>query len=97
MLQNPHHYPWRHAPSRVQWSLTGAGPPGEVPINALGHHRRGPAARARVRRAPINTGRESPAMTRGRRAASSAAKLVTDEAKHPIRKIQPQPIRRNPP
>ena len=28
MLQNPHLYPWRHAPSRVQWSLTGAGLPG---------------------------------------------------------------------
>ena len=47
--------------------------------------------------APINAGRASPAMTRGRRAASSQARLVADEALHSIRKIQPQPIRRNPP
>ena len=47
--------------------------------------------------APINTGRESPAMTRGRQAASSAARFVADEAKHPIGKIQPQLIRCNPP
>ena len=91
MLQNPHHYPRRHAPSLVRDCPPGAD-----------KHRRDPAARARVgrervRRAPINTGRASPAMTRGRRAASSAAKLVTDEALHPIRKIQPQPIRCNPP
>ena len=50
-----------------------------------------------ARRAPINAGRASPAMTRGRRAASSQARLVADEAKHPIRKIQPQLIRCNPP
>ena len=47
--------------------------------------------------APINAGRASPAMTRGRRAASSQARLVADEALHSIGKIQPQPIRRNPP
>jgi len=95
MLQNP-------PLPLVSWSLTGAGLPGGRQSTPVGHHRRDPAARARVgrervRRAPINTGRASPAMTRGRRAASSAAKLVTDEALHPIGKIQPQPIRRNPP
>ena len=36
-------------------------------------------------------------MTRGRQAASSQATLVADEAKHPIGKIQPQPITCNPP
>ena len=34
MLQNPHHYPWRHAPSLASRSLTGAGQPGGAPINA---------------------------------------------------------------
>ena len=42
--------------------------------------------------APINAGRASPTMTRGRRAASSQARLVADEALHSIRKIQPQRI-----
>ena len=36
-------------------------------------------------------------MTRGRRAASSQATLVADEALHPIGKIQPQLIMCNPP
>ena len=36
-------------------------------------------------------------MTKGRLAASSQARLVADEAKHPIRKIQPQLITCNPP
>ena len=30
MLQNPHHHPWRHAPSLVHSSLTGAMPPKRV-------------------------------------------------------------------
>ena len=34
MLQNPHHYPWCHAPSLASRSLTGAGQPGGAPINA---------------------------------------------------------------
>ena len=34
MVQNPHHYPWRHAPSLASRSLTGAGLPGGAPINA---------------------------------------------------------------
>ena len=33
MVQNPHHYPWRHAPSLASRSLTGAGQPGGAPIN----------------------------------------------------------------
>ena len=70
MVQNPHHYPWCHAPSLVQDCPAG------VPINACG---------------------KSPAMTRGRQAASSQATLVADEALHPIGKIQPQLITCNPP
>ena len=50
-----------------------------------------------ARRAPINACGKSPAMTRGRQAASSQATLVADEALHPIGKIQPQLIRCNPP
>ena len=34
MVQNPHHYPWRHAPSLASCSLTSAGQPGGAPINA---------------------------------------------------------------
>ena len=34
MVQNPHHYPWCHAPPLVQCTLTGAALPGGVPINA---------------------------------------------------------------
>ena len=34
MVQNPHHYPWRHAPSQASCSLTSAGQPGGAPINA---------------------------------------------------------------
>ena len=34
MLQNPRDYPWRHAPSRVQYPHCGAELPGGVPINA---------------------------------------------------------------
>ena len=34
MVQNPHHYPWRHAPSLASCSLTGAALPGGAPINA---------------------------------------------------------------
>ena len=34
MLQNPHHYPWGHAPSLASCSLTSAGQPGGAPINA---------------------------------------------------------------
>ena len=33
-MQNPHHYPWRHAPSLASRFLTGAGLPGGAPINA---------------------------------------------------------------
>ena len=34
MLQNPHPYPWRHAPSLASCPLTSAGLPGGAPINA---------------------------------------------------------------
>ena len=34
MVQNPHHYPWCHAPSLASRSLTGAALPGGAPINA---------------------------------------------------------------
>ena len=69
MLQNPHHYPWCHAPSLVQDCPTGA------------NKRRWGVADN----------------DRGRLAASSQARLVADEALHPIGKIQPQLIRCNPP
>ena len=34
MVQNPHHYPWCHAPPLVQCTLTDAGLPCQAPINA---------------------------------------------------------------
>ena len=44
----------------VSCSLTGAGLPGGRQLTPEGRRWRGPAARARVRRAPIRAGRESP-------------------------------------
>ena len=60
MVQNPHHYPRRHAPSLAPCSLTSAGQPGGAPINACRASPTGPAAQARVGRAPINAGKASP-------------------------------------
>ena len=69
MLQNPHHYPWCHAPSPVQDCPAGA-----------------------------DKGRWGVAGNdEGRRAASSQATLVADEALRPIGKIQSQLIRCNAP
>ena len=70
MLQNPHHYPWCHAPSLVQDCPAGAN---------------------KRRKGIAGNDKGTP------RAASSAVRLVADEAKPPIRKIHPQPIRCNPP
>ena len=69
MLQNPHHYPWCHAPSPVQDCPAGAD-----------KHRWGVAGN-----------------DKGRRAASSQARLVADEVSHLIGKIQPQLIMCNAP
>ena len=61
MVQNPHHYPGRHAPSLASRSLTGgAGQPGGTPINARKVSPTGPAAQARVGRAQINARKASP-------------------------------------
>ena len=60
MVQNPHHYPWRHAPSLASCSLTSAGQPGGAPINACRASPTGPAAQARVGGAQINADRASP-------------------------------------
>ena len=69
MVQNPHHYPWCHAPSPVQDCPAGAD-----------KHRWGVAGN-----------------DKGRRAASSQARLVADEVSHLIGKIQPQLIMCNAP
>ena len=69
MLQNPHLYPWCHAPSPVQDCPTGAD-----------KHRWGVAGN-----------------DKGRRAASSQARIVADEVSHLIGKIQPQLIMCNAP
>ena len=60
MLQNPHHDPWRHAPSLAPCTLTSAGQPGGAPINACRASPTGPAAQARVGQAQINAGKASP-------------------------------------
>ena len=61
-------------------------------------HRRGPAARARVRRGADKRRKGIVGNDKGTtRAASSASTLVADKALHPIGKIQPQRIRCNPP
>ena len=75
MVQYPHHYPWRHAPSLVQGSPAGTDKRQKgVTDEALLHRRRysrtvrplglasptGPAAQARVGRVPINAGKASP-------------------------------------
>ena len=60
MLQNPHHDPWRHAPSLAPCTLTSAGQPGGAPINACRASPTGPAAQARVGQAQINACRASP-------------------------------------
>ena len=86
MLQNPHHYPWRHAPSLASRSLTGAGQPGGTPINARKASPTWPAAQAQVGRAPINAGKASPVMAGASRATSSTTGLV------PIRQNTPSVI-----
>ena len=86
MLQNPHHYPWRHAPSLASRSLTGAGQPGGTPINARKASPTWPVAQAQVGRAPINAGKASPVMAGASRATSSTTGLV------PIRQNTPSVI-----
>ena len=70
MVQNPHHYPWCHAPSLASRSLTGV-----TLSHWCGAARRG--ADKRRKGVADRTGA-------GERATSSATGLVSDEAKHPI-------------
>ena len=77
MVQNPHHYPWRHAPSLASCSHPGV---------TLSHWCRA------ARRAPINARKASPVMRGASRATNSTTGLVSDEAKHLNGKSQPQLI-----
>ena len=70
MVQNPHHYPWCHAPTLVSCSLT---------VVTLSHWC-GAARRDADKRQKGVTDRT----VAGERATSSATGLVSDEAKHPI-------------
>ena len=69
MVQNPHHYPWCHAPSLASRSLTSAGLPGGAPINAgratptetgQGHGRPAPRRRLLPMRRNTRSGRVNP-------------------------------------
>ena len=94
MVQNRHHYPWRHAPSLASRSLTGAGLPGGAPINAGKASLTGPCCTGAGR---AGAGKVSPVMAGASRAASSATGLVSDEAKHLNGKSRPQLIGLNHP
>ena len=61
MVQNPRQYPRRHAPSRVQCSLTGTGLPGQARLDAGRVSPTATLLHARVGQAPIDAGRASPA------------------------------------
>ena len=93
MVQNPHHYPWRHAPSLASRSLTGAALPGGAPINAGGASPTGPCCTG-AGRAGADKRRKGIADRNGAgaRAAGSATALVADEAKHPIRLNPPDQV-----
>ena len=69
MVQNPHHYPWCHAPSLVSSSLTSEWLPGGAPINAgratptetgQGHGRPAPRRRLLPMRRNTRSGRVNP-------------------------------------
>ena len=85
MVQNPHYYPWRHAPSLASRSLTGAGLPGGAPINAGKASPTGPCCTG-AGRADADKRRRGVADRNGagERATNSTTGLVPDEAKHPI-------------
>ena len=70
MVQNPHHYPWCHAPTLVSCSLT---------VVTLSHWC-GAARRDTDKRQKGVTDRT----VAGERATNSTTGLVPDEAKHPI-------------
>ena len=70
MVQNPHHYPWCHAPTLVSCSLT---------VVTLSHWC-GAARRDADKRQKGVTDRT----VAGERATNSTTGLVSDEAKHPI-------------
>ena len=86
MVQNPHHYPGRHAPSLASRSLTGgAGQPGGAPINACRASPTGPcctgAGRAGADKRQKGVAERTGA---GTRVARSATTLAADQVKHPI-------------
>ena len=87
MVQNPHHYPWRHAPSLASRSLTGAGLPGGAPINAGRASPTGPCCTG-AGRADADKRRRGIAdrTGAGERATSSTTRLV------PIRQNTPSVI-----
>jgi len=96
MLQNPRQHPRRHAPSRVQCSLTGAGLPGQARLDAGRASPTGPccasAGRPGADKRPKGVADRTGA---GERATNSTTTLVVDEAKHPIGDHQPVLIWRN--
>ena len=93
MLQNPYHYPRRHAPSLASCSFTSAGLPGGAPINARKALPTGPcctgAGRAGADKRQKGVADRTGA---GERSTSSTTTLVADEAMRPIEKSQPQLI-----
>ena len=91
MLQNPHHYPWRHAPSLVQDCPTGANRRRKGVAGGVLLHGRGLRGADKHRWGIADNDKGTP------RAASSQARLVADKALHPIGKLQPQLITCNPP
>ena len=96
MLQNPRQYPRRHAPSRVQCSLTGAGLPGQARLDAGRASPTGPCCASAGR--PGADQRPKGAADRngaGTRSASSVTRHVADGVTRPIGDHQPVLIWRN--
>ncbi len=96
MLQNPRQHPRRHAPSRVQCSLTGAGLPGQARLDAGRASPTGPCCASAGR--PGADKRPKGAADRngaGTRSASSVTRHVADGVTRPIGDHQPVLIWRN--
>ena len=82
MVQNPHQYPWRHAPTLASRSHPGVMlPPWRHAPSLSSRSLTGAALPGGT---PINARKASPVMAGASRATSSATGLVSDEAKHPI-------------
>ena len=96
MVQNPHHYPWRHAPSLASRSLTGAGLPGGAPINAGRASPTGPCCTG-AGRADADKRRRGIAdrTGAGERATNSTTGLCPMRQNTPSMIIQPVLIGRN--